>query len=140
MKNDLKIFTDGGSRGNPGPAASAFVVYKKGDVLNTGSKYLGIKTNNQAEYTAVILALDWLEGNLQTDIEVINFYLDSELVVRQLTGIYKIKDQQLRELATQIRSKIAKLDRLDFKFVAIPRESNKLADYLVNEALDSRGT
>ena len=90
-KNDLKIFCDGGARGNPGPAAAAFVVFSGNKTLAKEGKYLGSTTNNQAEYNAVLLAMKWLLKNKSNiDGKKVDFYLDSELVVKQLMGEYKV--------------------------------------------------
>lgn len=128
------IHTDGGSRGNPGKAACAFVAEEKNIVINKSAKFLGIATNNVAEYKGVLLALDWiLETKVNAD--KIIFFLDSELVVRQLKGIYKIKNIDLQTLSIEIFSKIKKIaTQTDFENV--PREENKIADKLVNEELD----
>lgn len=138
MENILKIFCDGGSRGNPGPAASAFVVEKEGNVVFKGSKYLGHKTNNVAEYNAVILALRWLnENKTKLSIDKIIFVLDSELVVNQLNGRYKVKNENLRELFFNIKNLIDIL-KIKINFVSVPRERNKLADFLVNKQLNEK--
>ena len=131
----IKVFTDGGARGNPGPAASAFVVYKEGNEIHKESKYLGETTNNVAEYRGVIIALNWIKNNLKS--EDINFFLDSELVVKQLKGIYKIKNENLLALAIEIKSLEQELGSV-ITYANIPRVKNKLADKLVNIELDSR--
>ena len=135
MDGLLKVYTDGGSRGNPGPSASAFVVLAGEKIIYKGSKFLGKRTNNQAEYNAVIIALKWLSKNSGQGKKVL-FYLDSELVVRQLTGVYKIKDLKLGKLAEQIKLIESKLD-LVVSYTSIVREKNQLADKLVNKELDS---
>jgi ribonuclease HI len=136
METKIKIFADGGSRGNPGPSASAFVVLKKKEVVHSESKLLGQSTNNKAEYTAVILALKWLVKNKKNISESeINFFLDSELVVKQLTGLYKIKNSALKVLASTAKSLENKLG-MQVKYFYIKRERNKLADALVNKSLD----
>ena len=128
----LLICTDGGARGNPGPAALGVVV---GD--SEYSEYVGEMTNNQAEYRAVIFALKKAKALLggkkagETEVEV---RMDSELIVKQLNGEYKIKEHDLQPLFIQVWNL-----RLDFKkveFKHIPREHNKRADRLVNQALD----
>ncbi len=137
MDSIFKIYTDGGARGNPGPAASAFVVVKKGIVVEKGSKFLGRATNNEAEYNAVILALHWLvtnKNNLSSS--KIQFILDSELVVRQLTGVYKVKSKNLKTLIVKTRNLIDILGDVEINFTSIKREKNKLADSLVNKVLD----
>lgn len=128
----MKVFTDGGSRGNPGPSACAWVVYDGDNIVKTGSEFIGISTNNQAEYKAVYYALNWIKNNIKDDL---SFYLDSELVVKQLNGVYKIKDANLKALAIKIKTLIASLPQ-QIAFSAVRREQNKLADKLVNEKLD----
>lgn len=133
---EISIHTDGGSRGNPGPAACAFVVEDGSGVLKKGSKYLGRATNNVAEYYGVLIALDWLKHN--TEIfknKTIIFYLDSELIVRQLTGVYRVKDENLKKLHQEALIKIAGINTKAL-FKNVRREQNKNADLLVNESLD----
>lgn len=134
----LIVHTDGGARGNPGPAACAFVAEEGEKIIYKGSKYLGSSTNNSAEYQGVILALKWIEGNKESLLnQSVTFYLDSELVVRQLNGLYKVKDQKLRALYFQISTTIQKLE-LKIAFKNIPRNRNKIADFLVNKELDKK--
>jgi ribonuclease HI len=134
----ITINTDGGARGNPGPAAWAFVVKSDGNILHTDSGYLGVSTNNQAEYTGVLKAMIWLGENKEgTQSTEINFILDSEHVARQLSGIYKIKDSKLSILATEIKKLERKID-FKFSYTSVRREFNKEADALVNAVLDSR--
>lgn len=135
MSKKITIHCDGGSRGNPGPAASAFVVYDtNGELIHELGKYLGVTTNNIAEYTAVLLAVKWLK-TAGLGIDEIEFVLDSELVVRQLTGVYKIKNENLRSLALEIAVLTKKLDyKISYRNVL--REKNKEADLLVNKTLD----
>ena len=130
----LVIYTDGGARGNPGPAAIGYVVGGK-----KYGEFIGETTNNVAEYKALIAALKKAKALLgkkkakETEAEC---YMDSELLMRQLTGVYKIEDENLQPLWLEIWNL-----RLDFKSVEfrhIPREKNKEADRLVNEALDRR--
>lgn len=128
---NLKIKTDGGSRGNPGQAACAYVVYAEGNLREKRGKYLGIATNNVAEYEGVLFALESLrENNL-------DFYLDSLLVVNQLKGLWKIKDENLKVLNLKIKD-LTK--NLKVSWNHIPREENFEADALVNETLDNHGT
>lgn len=134
------IYCDGGSRGNPGPAASAFVATKDDKVLFSQGKFLGINTNNYAEYTAVLLAITWLSEQFP----VINYQfpiiinLDSQLVERQLNGVYKIKSEKLKVIYDQIKLKISNFKfKIDFHWNY--RSDNKLADELVNETLDFNG-
>lgn len=143
---DFKIFTDGGARGNPGKAAGAFVVYgldKRGNFkevrrINHGGKYLGIKTNNEAEYEAVLLAMKWLLNNLGNQtIGQVDFELDSNLVVSQLNGFFRVKETRLKELFAQVKESEARLGvRVNYRHV--PREQNQEADRLVNEVLDGQ--
>ena len=122
-------------RGNPGPAACAFTVEKNGEELFSKSKFLGTATNNFAEYSGVVNALDWLLENNNTS--QVSFYLDSELVVRQINGLYKVKDENLKKLFLNVLTKI-KETKLKLIFRHIPREENSRADFLVNQKLDSK--
>ncbi|RME57993.1 reverse transcriptase-like protein [Candidatus Parcubacteria bacterium] len=130
--NQLVIYTDGGARGNPGPAAIGAVVGAK-----QYARYLGIATNNQAEYQAVIFALQkakQLLGKAKAKQTSVTVYLDSELVAKQLRREYKVREPELKPLFVDVLNL-----QLDFKEVAfcyVPREKNKIADALVNEALD----
>jgi len=135
--NKLIIYTDGGARGNPGPAAIGVAVYEAGKPNNpvkTLSKVIGHTTNNQAEYHALLAGLQLAE---QLRAEEVVCYLDSELVVKQLNGQYKVKDAGLKEIVPQIFKAQNQFRKIEFKHV--PREKNKLADQLVNEALDKAG-
>lgn len=139
----MDIFSDGGARGNPGPAACAFVVLDGGKVVHREAKYLGETTNNVAEYQGVILALSWLcrlpvnhPAPLAGRQSPITFYVDSELVANQIKGKYKVKDQKLQELFARVQSLLKKIP-LKIIFKNIPRTKNKLADFLVNQILDS---
>lgn len=132
----LKVFTDGGSRGNPGKAASAFVVIDENDnTLFSDSAYIGIATNNTAEYRALIMALTWLSSNsaLADEIKV---YSDSELMVFQLTGKYRVKDVNISILWQEAKKLLATIN-CPVKFIRVPRASNLLADELVNTCLDA---
>lgn len=130
----LSIFTDGGSRGNPGHAATG-VVIKDGDkIVASEGHYLGIHTNNVAEYTAVLRALDLL-STLPSPTQA-NFYLDSLLVVSQINGKYAVKNAALSQLHSQVQATRKKFDFL-ITFSYIPRAQNAAADALVNEAMDA---
>lgn len=141
IHNLISIFCDGGSRGNPGPAASAFIVYDPtGAIVHEQGFYLGVATNNQAEYQAVLEALKYLTTHYLSHYSqptTIHFYLDSELVVKQLTGVYKIKDPTLQKKYTQIKTIIHNSNFIIPNFSHIPREKNFMADKLVNSTLDS---
>ena len=130
------INTDGGARGNPGPAGiGAIVKYEKKEEKIL--KYIGEATNNQAEYRAVIEALKWVKENAKENDLEIECLLDSELIVEQLNQRYKIKNEGLKPLFWEIRDLIMALGgKVSFKY--IPREKNKEADKLVNEAIDKR--
>ena len=136
----LEINADGGSRGNPGPAAIGVVAKSQGLVIFTLSEKIGENTNNVAEYTAVLRALEKIEED-KIFTEKIRFVLDSELIVKQITGLYKVKQPHLQVLRKQIIDLIKKLrDTGQIKlmsFVNVLRDRNKEADRLVNEALDS---
>lgn len=140
LPDKLSIFSDGGSRGNPGPAAYGFVAYdEKKKELFRGSQFLGDATNNQAEYRGVLGALEYIdsivENNKMEPKPEIRFYLDSQLIVEQMNGNYKIKNEGLAPLYWQIRELIIKLGgKVNFSHVT--RDKNKLADKLVNEELD----
>jgi ribonuclease HI len=129
----VKLFTDGGARGNPGPAAAAFVLQEDdGTVLDARGEAIGVQTNNVAEYTALLNGLRRAAELGVTEIEVVS---DSELMVKQMRGEYKIKNAALRELSFEA----ARLARAvgSVSYTAVRREHNELADRLVNEALDS---
>jgi ribonuclease HI len=136
MNDSLMVFCDGGARGNPGPAASAFVIQDfSGNTIFESGKEIGPATNNQAEYQAVILALEWLAAKSYPDQEV-TFFLDSLLVVNQINGLFKIKDQKLKDKYQTVYTLI-KGCRLNIRsFEYIPRRKNTRADFLVNQALD----
>jgi ribonuclease HI len=128
----VKVFGDGGSRGNPGPSASGFVMLDMEDtVLVDKGVYLGITTNNQAEYTSLRLAL---EECLKMGVKEVEVYMDSLLVVNQMKGIFKIKNRDLWPIHDAIKTLATKFDEISFTHV--PREFNKLADAAVNRALD----
>jgi len=131
--DEVKIFSDGGSRGNPGPSASGFVVLDMEDnVLVERGVYLGVTTNNVAEYTALKLAL---EECRKMGVRQVNAYLDSLLVVNQMKGIFKIKNRDLWPIHDAIKKLAATFSKVEFSHV--PREFNKLADAEVNKALDA---
>lgn len=133
----MDIFSDGGARGNPGPAACAFVVIAEGKVIYREGKFLGKMTNNQAEYNGVLLALNWLADSGAKNLgSGVSFYVDSELIANQVNGNYKVKDQKLKELFSMVQNLLKRIpDKIFFK--NIPRSKNKLADFLVNETLDN---
>ncbi|MCR4324693.1 MAG: ribonuclease HI family protein [Candidatus Curtissbacteria bacterium] len=130
----IKIFTDGGARGNPGPAAYGFVVKVDDKTVKKEGGYLGIATNNFAEYTALIKALGWAKKEFEG--KDLNVFLDSQLVVYQLSGLYKIKNAKIRELVLEVRGLEASFGKVNY--IHIPREKNKEADTQVNIALDAQ--
>ena len=136
----LRVFTDGGSLNNPGKAASAYLVYKEDQFVTQGGKYIGIKTNNTAEYQALIMAWEKIIelhklGKLK-QIEKIEFYSDSLLLVNQLLDFYKIKNKNLKEYYLQIK-KLEKEIPIKFFYIHILREKNHQADLLVKKILYS---
>lgn len=140
--NKLLVFTDGGARGNPGPGAIGVVVKTEtGEILGRISRTIGKTTNNVAEYSAVVAALEWLKDNKQinkyANIQIVQFYLDSVLVVNQLNGLFKVKNGNLRNLLLKVRMLENEIGGNIF-YSVIPREQNWQADALVNKALDEK--
>lgn len=134
-KGALRVFCDGGARGNPGPAASAFVIFSpEGKILAKEGKSIGQATNNVAEYKAVLFALRWLSKKNKEG--KILFFLDSQLVASQLTGKFKIKDKKLLDLVFKIKE-LEKNFTGKIIYKNIPREKNKMTDSLVNQTLDN---
>jgi len=129
----VKIHTDGGARGNPGPAAGAFVIADLADdtVLHAEGVFLGRATNNVAEYSAMIAGLR-VAASLEA--AQVDLFSDSQLMVRQMTGRYRVKNEGLKPLFAEARELAEQFERCDFHHVR--REKNKQADALVNEALD----
>ena len=127
-----KLFTDGGSRGNPGPAAYAFVLEAEdGTVLDARGEAIGVATNNVAEYSALVAGLERAVAAGVSELEVIS---DSELLVKQMRGEYRVKNRALQTLFLEASGLARELHRV--RYTAVPREQNELADGLVNEALD----
>jgi ribonuclease HI/pterin-4a-carbinolamine dehydratase len=132
----LTLYADGGSRGNPGPSASGFVIIDEdNNIIVDKGIYLGITTNNQAEYTALKLAL---EECLKIGCSIVDVYMDSLLVINQMKGIFKVKNRDLWPIHDAINNLIKKFNKVTFQHV--PRELNKLADSAVNRALDEELT
>ncbi|HVD48522.1 MAG TPA: ribonuclease HI family protein [Gaiellaceae bacterium] len=128
-----RLSTDGGSRGNPGPAAYGYVLEADdGTVLDARGETIGVATNNVAEYRALLAGL---EAALDRGIEELEVVSDSELLVKQMRGEYKVKNEALRELVDDAHALARKLASVEY--TAVRREHNELADRLVNEALDS---
>lgn len=130
--NKVKIFADGGSRGNPGPSASGYVLLDEQDkVLVDQGVYLGITTNNQAEYQALKLALEEAKKLRAQEVDV---YMDSMLVINQMKGIFKVKNRDLWPIHDEIQRLAKQFKHVNFS--QVPREFNKAADAAVNRALD----
>ena len=134
------IRTDGGARGNPGPAAiGAVIENEQGSILKEISEYIGETTNNEAEYRAAITALKKLKalaGKAEAKKSQVRILADSELLVKQMNGQYKIENAGIQKFFLELWN--LKLDFGEVRFQAVPREQNKAADRLVNQALDSR--
>jgi ribonuclease HI len=128
-----RLFTDGGARGNPGPAAAAYVLEADdGTVLAARGEAIGVATNNVAEYRALVAGLEQARDLGVDDLEVVS---DSELVVKQMLGEYKVKNAALRELSLRAARVAREIGAV--RYTAVRREHNELADRLVNEALDA---
>jgi probable phosphoglycerate mutase len=128
-----RLSTDGGARGNPGPAAYGYVLEAEdGTVLAAHGERIGVATNNVAEYRALIAGL---EKALELSIDEVEVISDSELLVKQMTGEYRVKNEALRQLSLEAAALARKLRRVTYE--AVRREHNELADQLVNEALDA---
>lgn len=136
---NYQIYSDGGARGNPGPAGIGFVIKKDGKIIKQIGRFIGVSTNNQAEYQALIFGLSELQ-NLITARESISanisIFLDSELIVRQLSGVYQVRDKKLKPLYQKARQIIDQLPKVEVNH--IPRNLNYEADSLVNQAIDAK--
>ncbi len=128
-----RLFTDGGARGNPGPAAFGYVLEAEdGTVLAAHGEAIGVATNNVAEYSALVAGLAKAVELQVPEVEVVS---DSELMVKQMTGVYKVKNEALRALSLEAARNARAVGTVTY--TAVRREHNKLADQLVNDALDS---
>lgn len=136
MQEKIKVFTDGGSRGNPGIAGiGVYIESETGEKLYESSKFLGTKTNNESEYIAFIEALKYLDS-LEEKPQEVEFFLDSKLVVEQINKNWKIKEDRLRILAEEAWKILSTLP-FSRKVSHVLRAKNKEADRLANEAMDS---
>lgn len=130
--NELELYIDGGARGNPGPAACAYLLLDQaGRLIKSEGIYLGESTNNIAEYNGLIRGL---QAARELNAKELNIYSDSELLVKQIIGEYKVKNLKLQELMEKAQKLLLSFDRWQIKY--IPREANKEADKLVNATLD----
>ncbi len=134
----VRMYADGGSRGNPGPAAGAAVLFalsdsgEQGERIADAEKYIGINTNNQAEYTGIIIGL---QKALDLGYEEVDVRLDSELAVKQINGIYRVKNPDIAKRFLEVHNLRTKFKKVTFSHVF--REQNAAADALVNETLDA---
>lgn len=136
MKN-ISVYTDGGARGNPGPAAIGVYIEQEGIEVVRIAKRIGNATNNFAEYSAILEALTFLEENKsKLKFSKVEFFMDSELAYSQLVGLYKIKNSDIRNFIFEIRKKEGAIGA-PIVYLHIRREKNKMADALVNMALDN---
>ena len=136
---EITIYTDGGARNNPGPAAIGVVIQKQGQTLKKYNEFIGEATNNEAEYQAIIFALKkakLLFGKKKTKEMEIELYSDSELAIKQLNHDYKIKETNLQPLFIKVWNLTIDFKQVSFKHIL--REKNKEADRLVNQALDEQ--
>lgn len=135
----INVYTDGGSRGNPGISGFGLVIYNdKKEIIYQESTFLGIKTNNEAEYSGFLSALKWILDNKDNyKITQVNFFADSQLMIRQLQGIYKVKSPNLVPIFAKAQKLITEIN-LPIKYQDVRREFNKLADELANQAMDRK--
>lgn len=132
--SEAKLYSDGGSRGNPGHSAGAFLICKvDNNVVEKSGFYIGVTTNNQAEYQAL---LQGLKRSAELGVRKLNVFMDSELIVKQLNGLYKIKNKDLQPLYREIKDLAASFEKISFSHV--PRALNKEADLEVNRILDKK--
>lgn len=133
LPSEVKIYTDGGSRGNPGPSAGGFAILDMANnVVKKSGKYLGVTTNNQAEYHSL---KGGIEAARDMGVKRVHVFMDSLLVINQMKGIYKIKNRDLLPIHQAIKQIVSGFEAVDFTH--IPRELNKLADSIVNDTLDN---
>jgi ribonuclease HI len=130
---ELTIYTDGASRNNPGEAGAGVYILRDGEPIERIARYLGVTTNNVAEYAAAIIGL---EHAAQAGANAVRLYADSELMVKQVNGIYKVKNEGLKPLHARTKELIARIGRVEVQY--IPRAQNKEADALANKAIDEK--
>jgi ribonuclease HI len=136
---NINVYTDGGSRGNPGHSGYGLVIYDDDQkIIFQESKYLGIKTNNEAEYAGLIGALNWINNNQNSlNFSKINFFADSQLMIRQMQGIYKVRSPNLIPIFKTAQNLVSSISP-PLSFTDVRRDFNKLADQLANEAMDRK--
>ncbi len=138
----IKVFTDGASRDNPGKSGIGIVIYDEaGTLIKSWNEYIGIATNNQAEYKALLKSLELIKEILESGsykFDMVEFYADSELMVKQIKGIYKIKEPTLSILNKQFHSEIRKAG-IKYSIHHVERALNKEADKLANQGIDNYG-
>ena len=130
---ELTIFTDGASRNNPGESGAGIYILRDGEPYAQIARYLGTTTNNIAEYTAAIIGL---EHAAKAGARKVRLFADSELMVKQINGLYKVKNEGLKPLHTKVKGLIALIGSVEVQY--IPREKNKEADALANKAIDEK--
>ena len=137
--SEINIYTDGGARGNPGPAAlGVYIEDVSGKSLARIGKRMGDTTNNIAEYSAIVEGLAWaLKNKEKNNISKITFFMDSLLAYSQISGLFKVKNEKLRKMIFEVRKLEAQIN-LPIFYNHIPREKNKMADFMVNQALDNK--
>ncbi|MGE5533612.1 MAG: reverse transcriptase-like protein [Bacillota bacterium] len=136
MIQRMKIYSDGGARGNPGPAAIAFVALnEQGEIVRADSRFIGVHTNNQAEYEALLMALQFA---VEFGVDEVVCHLDSELVAKQLIGQYSVKDHELQQLWRKVGQLKGCFKKIDFVNVRREDPQIQVADELVNETLDQQ--
>jgi len=130
----IRLYTDGASRGNPGSGGAGAVLFDGGgSVIGTAKKFLGSCTNNEAEYAALILGLEEARSCGHKTIQI---FLDSELLVRQIQGVYRVKNDRLKPLMREVRQRLSEFD--GYTVAHVPRSENAMADRLANEAIDDQ--
>ncbi|XKT74687.1 MAG: ribonuclease HI family protein [Patescibacteria group bacterium UBA2163] len=132
----ITIYTDGGARGNPGPAGAGAVIYQEEKEVATVSEFLGVQTNNWAEYEALIRALEVARETLGDPLPHVRVYLDSELIVKQLSGEYRVKDAALKKQYARVIGLVEE-SFPTVSFTHVRREKNTRADELANQAMDA---
>ncbi len=134
MNPSIEVYIDGGSRGNPGPSGGGFAIYEDGRVIEKGSEFFGDKTNNQAEYMALGIALQKVYDKYGDKGTEVKCFMDSKLAVEQMSGNWKVKSLNVKPL---FQKAIRIADKFEsFSISHIPREENAVADYLANRAMD----